>query len=441
MSNLAYASLMGSLGLFVGTGFSIDVSGGRAPRFEELLRRVAGQLEVEWSDSDARFLRRSLPQVASLLVELTATNRNVSWSEAERALKAEVARLTDVMPASRQLSDKLKALTLAWIVTTNYDLVLESLIDEAESLQAHQPFVARYGGLPIYHLHGHRRFPESIKITEEDYVSMVGPLDYQRLKLPLLMVESTTLMLGYGLGDVNVRAAMAWARGFCGDQGLVLDGAQGMVVQAFYSPGSSSSAPYYGPDGELVLQVASIGELLDEVYAVREELRLGLQNLRDSISAFLSSADNAVRVAVDDQTRQAFLELVKKAQWPLCATSVLLDFLDRALAPVWEEAVKPNQFSYYETYLALVLDVIERLEPNEIHPNLVAYVGDALDRVGEYIGDGTGYAWAATRTWRVRAPQIDAELARLLSEYGRAHGKASLDRLITPLTSSANSGT
>jgi hypothetical protein len=205
--------MRGSLGLFVGTGFSMAACGpGRAPDFLNLLREVAHRLEIEWDENDARFHRRSLPQIASLLVALVAEQQAIDRLKAEEKLKEAICLISDLKPSNLSMGALLAGLDLAWVVTTNYDLVLESLLDNAESLLASQPFVARYGGLPVYHLHGHRHFPDSIRITEEDYVRMVGPLDYQRLKLPLLMLESTTLILGYALGDMNVRSAMALER-------------------------------------------------------------------------------------------------------------------------------------------------------------------------------------------------------------------------------------
>ena len=250
---IAGSSVTGYLGLFVGTGFSKAATSNRAPGFEDLLRKVAERLHLPSDfDNDPAYRRKSLPQIASELLRDYSAKHHPSEQAAER-FREEIAQLCNLVP-DVSLADRLKAalnsVRPAWIITTNYDLVLEALIADAESVLPTEPLVARASRPPIYHLHGHRQVPTTIKVTEEDYVGLLGPIDYQRLKLPLLLLESSTGMIGYALGDINVRAAIEWSRSFRGEQGLRLPAWQGRVFHAVRKQ-DPSQKPYFIPTERL----------------------------------------------------------------------------------------------------------------------------------------------------------------------------------------------
>jgi hypothetical protein len=177
------SSLSGYLGLFVGTGFSKAATAGSAPNFYELIQSLAQRIGLSVDiDSDPSYQHKSLPQVASSLVKELALNTTPPERAAER-LREEVAFICNLSSdplISGRLSGALQRLRPGWVITTNYDLILEMLLEEAVSVLPNQPLVARPDRVPIYHLHGHRLNPSSIKITEEDYVSLLGPIDYQR---------------------------------------------------------------------------------------------------------------------------------------------------------------------------------------------------------------------------------------------------------------------
>ena len=53
----------------------------------------------------------------------------------------------------------------------------------------------------MFHLHGVRTNPKEIIIAQEDYITLFRPSEYRQMKLALTIKESTTLFLGYGLGE------------------------------------------------------------------------------------------------------------------------------------------------------------------------------------------------------------------------------------------------
>src|SRR5262249_26101486 len=140
----------------------------------------------------------------------------VSYANALTQLKTEVAALTSFYPPSparARFARYLEALAPAWIITTNYDLVIENVLSgRSMSLGPNDPISCPKGIIPVFHLHGARGNPHELILAEEDYVALFRPTEYRQMKLALTLKESTTLLLGYGLGDVNVLTALDWSR-------------------------------------------------------------------------------------------------------------------------------------------------------------------------------------------------------------------------------------
>jgi hypothetical protein len=329
------------------------------------------------------------------------------------------------------LASALSRLRPAWIITTNYDLVLEGILDAAVSVLPDQPLVPNTDRVPVYHLHGHRLTPSSIKITEEDYVGLIGPIDYQRLKLPLILLESTTLMLGYALGDINVRAAIEWARSFRGSHGLRLSPGQGLVIQALYNPRSPQPDPFQGPNGEIVLEIADLPSFIEELAARRTELAEVLQSVRTSITTFLADPGNATAVAAAGPSRTTFLNIVERAL-PFSQATQMIDFLNKALDPIWAQARADGGFGYYDVYLRLLIDILEKIDVDHCSPSLLVYLADAMERTGWYIDPrkSAGTAWAATDTWLTDHTRLRANLKRELMSYALANGKSGLTKMM-----------
>jgi len=276
VGTIVRSSLSGNLGLFVGTGFSKAATDGGAPTFHELLSKLVKQLGLDSDiNSEEQYRFKSYPQIATTLLEeyvdssvsqdrANATECDCIYEESDateakvratREFRTQIAHICNLIPdedCRTALSDGIKKLRPSCVITTNYDLILEHLLNDATTVLPDQPLVPNAEHIPIYHLHCHRLDPSSIKITEEDYVGLLAPLDYQKMKLPLLLLESTTLMLGYKLGDINVRAAMEWSKSFMGSDRLRVSSEQGVVIQALYKPENPKDEPYRGVNGELV---------------------------------------------------------------------------------------------------------------------------------------------------------------------------------------------
>jgi len=417
ISTLAFAAESGYLGVFVGSGFSKAATGGQAPGFEELLIRVAERLDLSHDFAKKEFHCKSLPQIASQLLHGYIESGAKAAEQRFREAIAGVCNLEPHPSVGPALSHALRHLGPAWFITTNYDLILEHLLEGAPSVLANQPLAPNTQKPPIYHLHGHRYYPSTLRITEEDYVSLLAPIDYQRLRLPLLLRESTTLMLGYALGDINVRAAVEWAKSFQAEHKADFANPQGVLVQALYAA-TPAADPYAGPNGETILEIASISGLLNEVLLEQLKVRESIAATRAAIAEFLSDPNNPLELETNPAKREFFLNIVKSSL-PLAQSTQILEFLSKTLEPIWTKAREDYGFDYYNVYLSILLDVAERLELTQAHPRIVAFLGESLDRIGWYFHPATmiGYAWEASATWIAEHGRLPKMLKQELASY------------------------
>lgn len=105
------------------------------------------------------------------------------------------------------LLKEISAKSLAGIITTNYDCLLENETDEYRAFvgQEELVFSAIQGWAEIYKIHGSITNPESIIITESDYTYFQEYCPYLASKLMTIFMEYPIIFMGYSLNDANVR--------------------------------------------------------------------------------------------------------------------------------------------------------------------------------------------------------------------------------------------
>lgn len=213
--------------IFVGAGLPRRYLG--LDGWEALLRRyadLAGQpYEYYSSTADG-----SYPKIASLIA---ADLHEAWWKEpafeesrkyfqgetggSQWALKAEIAKdlaeSLDHLPKRGPLADeltKLRAAVIDGIITTNYDLLLEALFPDFEVFvgQDEMLFAHPQGVGELYKIHGSVNQPDSLVLTEEDYVRFEERNSYLAAKLLTVFVEHPVVFVGYSLTDRNVFAIL-----------------------------------------------------------------------------------------------------------------------------------------------------------------------------------------------------------------------------------------
>ena len=348
LNHVALGAARGQFGFFVGSGFSMEYTNDSAPSFEALLRGVAADLQVGFDfDDPAQIRGKSLSAIAADLeqarAEALAAEADIEEPPPRKAAHRELREAKrrrcnlSVDEDKRAHFQAAQARLLpSWVITTNYDLVLEQLLRRSISLGPTARVVARADAPPVLHLHGRITEPETIVVTDNDYVAALRPTSYAFFKLPVLLAESTTLLLGYGLGDVNVRQAAAWAASWPAERKRGRE-FEGLIVQALHDrTARPDTDPERGHDGEYVLRIASIPDLLDDL-AERTAI---VADIVAEVNARVEelTAEEQVGPFQDDAEQRTDLVRCVAQNHEYLDSDQVERFLTSALDPIWDKA-------------------------------------------------------------------------------------------------------
>jgi hypothetical protein len=433
---VASSASYGNLGLFVGAGFSKAVLNETltdkiALSWGELLKKAAKKMHVDYASIGKT--GASYPEIASAICADRSKSKDEPFATSLRQLKSEIARLTSWYPSPEQrtkYSAYLQAFSPSWIVTTNYDLLIEALLTGTSiPLGPNDSLSARRGFVPVFHLHGVRTNPKEIIIAQEDYITLFRPSEYRQMKLALTIKESTTLFLGYGLGDVNVLTALDWSRN-------VFKGRHEEyphdVVQIIRNRKPRES-PYRAKPGIVVVETAELSDFFEEfadARTERKELEEGEKRTLRRLARKLSSADSSMveRFIDDGAYRTKTLKLVARFSIYLVADFIL--FLDTCIAETWRRSNPRGAFAGYNQNLTIILDTLTEFDFERFPPALFQTAAENLQRVARFVGGSIGQSYAANKTWENRKGQLSTEIVSELLNVAKQYGYGELRDLL-----------
>jgi hypothetical protein len=435
---IADAVIYGNLGLFVGAGLPMAVLNKpgitQALSWPQLLHQCAADLKITKGEYDGIISPgTSFPHVATNLCKLIALKRNISYPTAVKELKQQISDITSLYPDTNSRGvyrNFFDILNPNWIITTNYDTVIESILTgKGHSLSPSDQLIAPKGQIPVYHLHGLRTIPDSIVITQEDYVALFRPNEYRQQKLTLLIKESVTVLIGYNLSDFNVLTAVDWSKNvFDGKSESYPNG----IIQLYFTS-NPKPAPYRDDNGIWIFEFSNLVELLSNLI-VTVSKRCGMnaivKNSTKNLSAEYSDpSDEMIKSFVDDpEYRAKVLNILKQHESELI--DAFLELLTRSLDSVWKKAIKKGGFPIYDQYLEIILEIIESVDIKNAPPALIHLLSSSLDKVGYYIGPNYGEANAAYKTWMKQGKKINQTFIKELKNISRLSGYANLQKLI-----------
>jgi hypothetical protein len=410
---IAQSSIYGNLGLFVGAGFSMAVmneNGGRpiALNWTTLLSKVGKKyaIDVKKHISDGQ----SLPELASKLIQHISDVKKLKFNEVALEFKKHIATLTTYYPneeARTEYGEYLEALDPSWIITTNYDLVLECLLPgKCLPLSPTEQLMAPKGIIPIYHLHGIKSVPSSIVITQEDYISLFRPNEYRHTKLPLTIKESTTLVLGYGLNDINVLTAVDWSKNVFSSTKINYPHE---IFQVLYKGEEYQQKPYRNKDGIIIIEVENLPTFFEELsFDLDIERRSHKKLLKElnKINSEILNADNSQveKFVKDEKYRKELLDML--VEYESYMISAFVDIFSKGLDYCWEKSRGNKAFYAYDWILEILLDVIINIPLEKLSPILLEIIANSFSSVCQYIGDYYGMSWEGLRLWNNHKAEI-----------------------------------
>lgn len=428
----------GNLGMFVGAGFSKAVIGDEfhsALSWFELIKTTSQSLDIEFP-SDDKLIGVSLPELATSLCKSLAVNKSIDYNKAKSLFKNEICKLTNWLPTQEQTNrfrEIMVILNPSWIITTNYDLVLETLLTgKCKSLGPNNYLSAQKNIVPIYHFHGTRLDPDSIIVTQEDYIPLFRPNEYRQSKLAMTIRESTTLILGYGLGDMNVLSAVDWSKNI-----YTKDNEYPHEIIQVVRTSLPKEEAYKDENGNLIIEINDLETFLNEliIFIVKEQQKYDskLKILNKLIGGFEAGKEQWIQRFIDDKAlRLKILTVLSEFEHHMISSYI--QFFTLCINKIWEKTSNNGAFHVYDKYLNILLDIIVNYDYKKMPPRLFQIIAQSLDRVLYYVDRSpttrtVGNSWAASESWHDRKNTIPKDMINELYEYARQNLLIGLSRL------------
>lgn len=418
----------GNLGMFIGAGFSKDIIGPeKALNWLELIKETSRELDIEFPE-EKELIGISLPELATNQCKKMENIDCSDYESAKAKFKNKICELTNWLPEEEKIDlfkERFEVLNPAWIITTNYDLVLETILTgKCKSLSSSDYLSAPAGVVPIYHIHGIRREPDTIIITQDDYIPIFRPNEYRQSKLAMTIRESTTLVLGYGLGDINVLSALDWSKNIYTNRNEYPH----EIIQAFWTQ-DPKLEPYRDENGNIIIEISDIGSFLDEIieYIKIEEDKYSekIGNLNKIIGNLKEDNEEFIHnFKYNGVFRVELIDLLTEFEYIMI--DPYIDFLVKCIDEIWSNARCDGGFEFYKIYINILLDIIINYPYRNMPPKLFKILCNKLDDVLNYISLSPnisyyGQAWGASQSWHSRKINIPYDMKKELYCYSKTN--------------------
>lgn len=212
--------------LFVGSGISRRYL--KSPNWDGLLEKFAPRDLSYYKTSSNGNYQKTGSMIADDFHEIWYENNNYKSSREEvknqfnqkhHPFKYEVARFFQNTDIDFNTLDKryqieinaLKTAKISGIITTNYDLFIETIFENKFKKYIGQEdmlFTKSYEIGELYKIHGCCSDFDSIVITEQDYINFEEKNKFLTSKLLSFFVEYPIIFLGYSFNDDNIKSIL-----------------------------------------------------------------------------------------------------------------------------------------------------------------------------------------------------------------------------------------
>jgi len=188
----------------------MHVTDSKAPGWLSLLKQCA-----EAMNDGEQIVKELFPGDKPIMaLEECASIIQVKMHAQGKCLHTEIAKVIGALSVGKNAEASKKLLASfpeLKFITTNYDLLIEKGLLEEEASTSYSigyPINRQPKGVQIYHVHGSVKYPKKMVVTADDYFRFINNPDYFSRKVQTLIEESTTVIIGYSLGDVNFKSIL-----------------------------------------------------------------------------------------------------------------------------------------------------------------------------------------------------------------------------------------
>ncbi|PVY55790.1 MULTISPECIES: SIR2 family protein [unclassified Simplicispira] len=415
---IAYATVSGKLCLFTGTGFSKAVTDNEAPSWQGLLESICDLTPEPASLKAALFPPGeknvlSLEEAAQVIaIELSKVDKNI-----HEEIAARIRALT-LKGDNSAVQDFLSKRTFK-VATTNYDKLIEDLSGEADchSLTPGLPIPRSQSRVKIYHVHGSIDSYENMVVTSDDYFRFINSESYFSRKLSTVLHENTVVIIGYSLGDNNLKAIISDYKGF----------SRSHVIGSNIFLISRSKVDQH------------IKDYYAHCYGIRVLDRIEVHDFFKSLNAALPEAEKRFAKSIDNIRKVVFENLSFKKDYlkiensffeivsSLAAIGVsindsrvvkALGDIIRSKTELTQESGAWVQYEHLARWLAYLSSILE-LKGTSIEQIYLEAACRSMKSMRKelYIG----YSWHAYKSWSSRWPGIIASNRALIRKHIEAN--------------------
>ncbi|MNJ32537.1 hypothetical protein D3C77_272030 [compost metagenome] len=414
---IAYAAASRRLCLFTGTGFSKAVTANAAPGWQQLLENLCDLTTNPAEIKEALFPRGQpnplgLEEAAQVIaLELAKEGRNIS-TEIAGMIRALVLTGDNTVISQFLLNNSVD------VVTTNYDKLIELLSGNGcHSLAPGLPVPRSDARVRVYHVHGSIDSPQNMVVTSEDYFKFINGESYFSRKLSTVLHENTIVILGYSLGDTNLKAIINEYRGF----------SKSHVVGSNIFLVSRSLVSQYVKDyyhhcyGVRVLDGLEVHDFFQRLTQMMPAATLSAQASVANVQLILQAGHRYTAGYLS--TENSFYEIISSL-WAVgvsinnqtvvnCLGAIIQEKI--ALTRVNGAWVQYHQMAKWLVYLGTILEI----EGTSIEGIYLSAVRESMStmRSGYYLG----YSWHAYSCWFTKWNTIIASNRNLIKRHIHAN--------------------
>ncbi|GAA6199607.1 SIR2 family protein [Aquicoccus sp. SU-CL01552] len=410
---IAYAAAAKRLCLFTGTGFSKALSENGAPGWQELLEEICDNNVDHEGFKEALFPGDGKP---SLQLDEAAQVIDIELSKTGRSIHDEIANLIRSIDLAGSLpeTEKFFKERSFRVVTTNYDKLAENLAEtECQSLSPGRPIPRSNSRVKTFHVHGSIDVPRRMVVTADDYFSFMNFDSYFSRKLSTVLHENTVVILGYSLGDTNLKAILSDYHSFVRSHGV-----SNSIFLISRSAVDQRIIDYYS-----------------NCYGIRVIQEMGVEDFFTKINERIDEAEDCLDKSVRNINRVLFEECSFKEKYLQAESSfyqivsaigaigvsleedavvdTLADIISKKKELTRKTGAWPQyvQLASWLTYLGSLIDV-KGTSLEEIYLDAVKFSMEKMSK--EMV---LGYSWHAYKVWDRRWSSLTAGNRSLVAKY------------------------
>lgn len=349
-------------------------------------------------------------------MEYRRKGKDLKYSVAE-ILKKKINHKTVNLSNVNQLKKFFNKYAGINFVTTNYDTLLsEYILEGFTNVFIEKSAIPKSGlGQNIYHIHGCISKPRSLILTINDYFKFQHRDSYLSRKLYTLLQETTTVILGYSLGDFNLNrifheAQITKANSLRkSDMYLVSRDPVDQIYKDFYS---YTYGIHVIDDTEINEFFSNLEKHTDEAKNLNSQVK-DLQNVMDGKSEYTDEFIK-LRTSFNSILLQASTLGISPTDEKL--VKVLISILKKKKTFTYETSA----WSQYEHLAEWLIDLasIINFKTSDIKPDFLKLVEYSFTNMSKDLT--LGYSWAAYRIWKNRFYEIKLENQQLIEEFAQS---------------------